>query len=255
LRAARVLLKQRADLDAVRVLHAEIAGRLVVPATAQAALESSSWAEARRRQQELLAEWERRCPDPLSLGAFRRLRRRAPPWFGPALVAFAVAVVCARYAWRVTYGKDWSQQNPEGNWVSRFYGDDAFGGYPMVRYDIGVNADFGSGAPADAMRTNGFSVRWDTCLVVLEAIAVPLELTSDDSSQLFVDGQQQFEVKPGPGRSGALVKLLPGVHPIRVDFVEGVGTAMVRLDGFELDGTAAYTFRRPVIEGEELKCR
>jgi hypothetical protein len=251
LRAAQVLLTWTVDLDAIRVLHAEISRRL---AAMPPGPPSRSWAEARLRQQALLEEWERRCVGRPPLGPLDRVLRGAPRWFWRAAGAFLLLALTARYAWRVTYGKDWNQQNPEGNWVSRFYQNDTFAGYPMVRYDTGVNADFGSGAPADAMKKDGFSVRWDTCLIVAKDIVAPLELTADDSARLFVDEQPQLEVTPGPGTKAASVSFHPGTHHVRVDFVERRGMAMVRLGGFEPDGSEAYSFRRPVIEGQDVKC-
>ncbi|MEO8183084.1 MAG: PA14 domain-containing protein [Deltaproteobacteria bacterium] len=215
----------------------------------------SSLSEARRQHYRLLSEWEALAPGRVPVNLFQDLLRRRPPWFSRAAVAVLLVFLTLRYAWAVTYGKNWARQHPEGNWISRFYKNGTFEGYPLLRYDVGVNVDFGADAPADAMKKDFFSARWDTCLVVTQDVVVPLQLDSDDSSKVFVDDQLQFEVAPGPGHNSASVALRPGLRHVRVEFNERGGMAMVRLSGFEPEGTDAYSFRRPVIEGEELRCR
>jgi hypothetical protein len=252
-RAARLLLGRGADLDAVQVLHAEIATSSGTPTSVPPRYASLS--AARRCHAELLAEWKRRAPDQAPASPLRERWERRPWWLSRAAVAILLALLTLRYTWAVTYGKNWVQQNPEGNWISRFYKNGTFEGYPLLRYDVGVNADFGAGAPADAVKIDYFSARWDTCVLVTQHVVIPLELDSDDSSKFFVDDQLQFEVEPGPGHNSASVAFQPGLRHVRVDFNERKGMAMVRLSGFESEGTEAYSFRRPVVEGLELKCR
>jgi hypothetical protein len=252
LRAAQVLLKRQGDLDALQVLHIEIAGALGVSASTSVP-NYSSLTEARRLHERLRSEWEARTH--IQLGPLQEVLRRRPPWFSRAAQALLFLLLTLRYAWGVTYGKDWAQQNPEGNWISRFYSNGTFAGYPLVRYDVGVNADFGPGAPADSVKKDYFSARWDTCIVVAKDITVSLQLASDDSAKLFLDDQLQFEVDPGPGEKSAELVLQPGLRHLRVDFIERTGMAMVRLLGFEGEGTDAYAFQRPVFEGTELRCR
>lgn len=254
-RAAQVLLNCGTELHAVQVLHAQIATSLRPLGPMSVPPHYASPIAARQGHEQLLSEWNQRATERASASPLRELWNRRPHWFAQAGVAIVLLLLTLRYAWAVTYGKNWAQQHPEGNWISRFYRNDTFEGYPLLRYDVGVNADFGPGAPADAVKKDYFSARWDTCLVVTQHVVVPVELDSDDSSKFFLDEQLVFEVAPGPGQNSALVTLQPGLRHVRVDFNERGGMAMVRLLGFELEGTESYSFRRPMIEGEELRCR
>lgn len=247
--AGRLLLKHRADLDAVYVLHVEAARAM----GARLPVRYGAVAEARSEQRRLCELLGARSVEGRG-SQWRQLARRLPWWAPRTAVAGVIVLLTLRYAWAVTYKKDWARQNPEGNWISRYYTDDKFGGNPMLRYDIGVNADFVAAGPVDNMAKDYFSIRWDTCMDVTRAVTVPLTLQADDQAQLFVDGVSQVRVVPGPGSATTSVVLTPGVRHVRLEFVERAGMAMVRLDGFELLGNEAYRFVRPRVEGRELVC-
>jgi hypothetical protein len=254
-RAASDLLRRGVELEALQVLHAELAQLLGEPAEIRIPARYSSLSEARAQHDRLISGWAAREPGPAPTSPLRELWDRRPPWFSRIAVAVLFLLLTLRYVWTVTYGKNWSQQNPEGNWISRFYKNGTFEGYPLLRYDVGVDADWGAGAPADSVKKDNFSARWDTCLLVTQDVVVALALDSDDSSKFFVDDQLQFEVEPGPGHNSASVAFHRGLRHVRVDFNERKGMAMVQLSGFESEGTEAYSFRRPVVEGLELRCR
>lgn len=254
-RASRALLRRGLQLEALLVLHRGIARSLALAELSGLPGRYSSHAEAGIHHLRLLAVWRRQVPASSPVEKLRELWDQKPRWSAPAAVAAIGLILTVRYAWLVTSGKNWAQQNPEGNWISRFYGNGRFEGFPLVRYDIGVNSDFGPRSPADSMKRDNFSARWDTCIAVTKESAVSATLRSDDSSQLFLDEQLQCAVTPGPGQASATLALSPGLHQLRVDFVEQRGTAMVRLEGFEPEGTEAYSFRRPVFDGDQPKCR
>jgi PA14 domain len=253
--SARVLLNRGGDIDAVHVLHLEIARSRAEARAVRLPPRYSSLAEARAYHAQLLAEGSQERVQPSRAKALRALFARRPEWSIRLAVAILAAGLTLRYAWAVSMGKNWARQNPEGNWVSRFYTNASFQGFPLVRYDVGVNHDFGSRGPADSAPKDGFSARWDTCIVVTKDVVVLLQLHSDDSSKLFLDGQLQFEVESGPGQTAASLSLHPGVRHVRVEFVERAGMALIRLDGLEPDGNGAYSFRRPVIDGNEVHCQ
>jgi hypothetical protein len=253
--ASQALLSRGPQLDALLVLHRGIARSLAPAELASLPVRYSSLAEAAIHHQRLLAVWRRQVPASSPVEKLRELWHQKPRWSARAAVAAIGLLLMVRYTWLVIAGKNWAQQNPEGNWISRFYGNERFEGFPLVRYDVGVNSDFGPRSPADSMKRDKFSARWDTCIAATKESAVSATLRSDDSSQLFLDEQPQFAVIPGPGQASATLMLSPGLHQLRVDFVEQRGTAMVRLDGFEPDGTEAYSFRRPVFEGDQPRCR
>lgn len=249
LRAARLLLRQCAELDAVHVLHTQAARAMGHRAPPPYTRRS----EARAQQQRLQQLLEVRTM-PAVRSPVQRWARSLPWWTPRAALAGLIVLLTLRYAWAVTFNKDWARQNPEGNWISRYYRGDKFEGHPMLRYDVGVNADFAAGGPVNDVSKDFFSIRWDVCVEVTREVAVPLTLTADDAGRVLLDGELQLQVEPGPGVATADMVLKPGVRQLRVEFVEGGGMAMVRLEGLELLGTEAYRFVRPRVEGMELRC-
>jgi hypothetical protein len=234
----------------VQVLHAEVAQDLGEEAALLLPARYTSSSEAREQQERL----EGLLGEPAAgLGAVGFLRRQ-PRWAPRAVAAALLALLTLRYAWAVTHNDNWAQQHPEGNWIARYYSGAKFAGNPMLRYDVGVNFDFGTGGPIRKQPKDRFSIRWDTCLLVKQEVNVPLTLQADDGAELFVDGASQLQVQPGPGTTSGTVVLKPGVRHLRVDFVERKGTALVRLEGLELEGNEAYTFWRPKVDGLELTC-
>jgi hypothetical protein len=182
------------------------------------------------------------------------LWRRRPPWAVRAGTVLLLVALTLRYALAVTNPANWARQHPEGNWIVRYYNNDRFEGFPLARYDIGVDDDFSATGPGSKAAKDHFSARWDTCLEVVQALDVALTLEADDRASFWVDGSARIQVAPGPGVSTASVQLGVGLHHLRVDFVEVDGMAMVRLRGLELEDTEAYRFRRPAFEGAEVAC-
>jgi hypothetical protein len=253
--AAGVLLEDGALLDAIRVLHGEIARALGDLDAAGLPECYSSLAEARQIQQRLRSEWNGPPGAPLGrVPQLRELWRRRPAWSARVAVIVVLVGLCLRYAWAVSDKDNWAGQHPEGNWVSRFYTNPNFEGFPLVRYDVGVNQDFGSGAPAKSMSKDHFSARWDTCVVATGDVTLPLHLVSDDQSKLLIDGVPQMEVGPVAGEASAALVLHPGLRHLRVEFVENEGMALIRLEGLDLDGTTAYRFQRPLLDGNDVRC-
>jgi hypothetical protein len=251
LRAARRLLDQRVNLAGVYVLHSEVVRSLGEVVRLPESYRSI--AEAREQQLRLQSCLRGHAPQPA--GNFLRRFLQRQPWWAPRAVAAALLILLTlRYAWAVTYRKNWARQNPEGNWIARYYAGSEFAGNPMLRYDVGIDVDFGTAAPITKLSTDNFSIRWDTCMVVTREVVVPLTLQADDAAQLFIDGQSQLQIEPGPGLLTAGVLLKPGLRHVRVDFVERTGTALVRLEGLELEGSEAYAFQRPSVSGLELTC-
>jgi PA14 domain len=254
LRAAQLLLGQGGHLDALSLLHGAIEQALTGSAAGSLPTRYESPSEARQQHARLLSLWAERTSAERPAGTLRDLLRRRPFWLPRALTLGAVLALTLRYAWASRHA-DWHQQNPEGDWLSRFYASPDFEGYPLVRYDVGVNYDFGPNGAADSMPKDWFSASWDTCLIVASDVTLTLQLDSDDSSMLWLDGVAQLEVEPGPGEKSGQVVLRQGLRHLRVDLIERMGTAVVRLQGLEFEGAEAYRFQRPVLEGNEVRCK
>jgi hypothetical protein len=113
-----------------------------------------------------------------------------------------------------------------------FYRGVTFGELVYSRRDATISFNWGSEAPGEGLPMDDFSVRWDGRLNVAASGKYTFFLTSDDGSRLFVDralaidnwGNHSETTKVGT------VELEPGVHDIRVEFFDRVGTASVRLE-------------------------
>jgi hypothetical protein len=113
-----------------------------------------------------------------------------------------------------------------------YYDDVTFGHAALTRVDPSLAFDWGSGAPADRMSSDHFSIRWNAVLDVDAAGKYTFYLTSDDGSRLYVDDKlvldnwgNHIEIM-----KTAEVELEAGEHPIRVDYYDNIGSAIVRLE-------------------------
>ncbi|HVZ35540.1 MAG TPA: PA14 domain-containing protein [Polyangiaceae bacterium] len=243
LHAARLLLNQKASLRAVRAIHRELANG------ASVAGPYTSPAEAEECQRKLWHEFLGTAESTPQSQSRLALGRRVV--FGTALLLVLVL------AW--LYGPDaldryqWLHQYPDGSWISRYYENTNFDGPAVLRYDVGVNYNFGKGAPARGMPKDRWSARWDTCIVVKKGIDLPVRLSSDDDSRLLINGSAEIEIGR-PGKKSATLSLQPGTRHIEVDFVERQGSALIRLEGLNFAGTEEYAFRRPRLEGDRVGC-
>jgi hypothetical protein len=251
LRSASLLLAKGPHLPAVQLLHAEIQRilqprKLEIPGRPYA-----SRADAENLHRKLL-DWSRQRRV-ASRFDFFPLRRRLPEWLSWVTVLVVTGGLTLRYAYALASRANWKRQHPEGNWISRYYPRSNFAGSPLVRFDVGVDYDWGKGAPAQAMDRDHWSARWDTCVVVTSDVNLTLQLTADDSAQLIIDDALLLNV-PKPGHTSTEVTLRQGIRHLRVDFQEQQGSAKVRLEGLNLDGTNSYTFDRPTLNGDTVRC-
>lgn len=251
LRSASVLLAKEAHLPAVYVLHCEILRALGHSADSLRPYNSRRDAEQRHRK--LLDCYSKAHKSAQFSSHLTRLRLRLPEWASWTTILLLTVGLTLRYAWAVASRTNWAQQHPEGNWVSRYYPKHDFQGYPLVRYDVGVDYDWGSGAPAQAMARDHWSARWDTCVIVTSDVDLNLRLSADDSARLVVDEMTLLEVVK-PGRAEGKVTLRQGTRHVRVDFQEKQGSARIRLEGINFEGTDLYNFERPELDGDTVRC-
>lgn len=249
LRAARLLLDESASLRAIQALHGELS-RTVGHGTREAETYVSH-TQAEERQRQL---WEEFVGSPESAP---RSRAQSRARLGRRLVVGGVLLLGLVLAG--VYGPDalqryqWLHQHPDGNWISRYYDNTKFEGPAVLRYDVAINYDFGKGAPANGMPKDRWSARWDTCMVVKNAIELPVRISVDDASKLLVDDAPQIEIAR-PGRKSATLSLTPGIRHLELDFVERQGTALIHLEGVNFSGTEDYSFQRPNLDGERPSC-
>lgn len=251
LRSAAVLLVRGASLEAVRILHCEIQSAL---GEKPAVHGYRSLHEAREVHRRLITEGARsRRVGRVGRSIWPFLRRCAPVWASWAAVAIVSSFLVLRYVYALWDKARWARENPGGNWISRYYPKLNYDGSPLIRYDVAIDYDWGMAAPAESMARDNWSATWDTCMRVLADVALPLKLTADEKARLLVDDEVRLNV-PRPGSKKDIVKIVPGMHHIRIEYQERRRGAELRLKGIDYEGTEYYTFQRPQLEGDNVYC-
>ena len=154
--------------------------------------------------------------------------RRFAPWAAlvGALGVAVVAVAVPRHA-------------HANGWSGTYFPNENFQGAVKHRRDPVLSFFWDRSGPFPDFPTDHFSARWIGCLRTAHAGNATFAIGSDDGSRLFVDGQRLIDAWHGQSMDfhSATVALQPGVHVIRVDYMEIAGDAglMLKLgwDGHE----------------------
>ncbi len=119
----------------------------------------------------------------------------------------------------------------EGPWRGQYFATQDFQGEPIVRRDGDLKFDWKRMSPQPELPDDGFSVRWDTCMVLDEASVVAFQLISDDGSRLWVDGEVVVDNwgRHGERSRGQDLSMSAGLHHLRVDYFDARHNAMVKL--------------------------
>ncbi len=127
-----------------------------------------------------------------------------------------------------------------GAWRGEYYNNRYLVGAPvLVRDDPAINYDWGYGSPAPGVvNSDNFSVRWTQSLN-FPAGLYRFRVTVDDGVRLYVDGRLVIDQWREQGVSAAQSPdlNLSGSTPIRLEYFEATGQALVQLT-FELVGGA-----------------
>lgn len=108
-----------------------------------------------------------------------------------------------------------------------------FSGEPsLTRLDKTINFDWGSGTPADEIKTERFSVRWTGFLTPKNTAQYRIGVKSNDGTRLYLDNELIVANwgLHGPRLRTTDMKLIQGKsYAITVEYFEGGGTANVQL--------------------------
>jgi hypothetical protein len=146
-------------------------------------------------------------------------------------VSFGVGALVAIAAIVVGFVISFIQPGKSDGLSATYYVKPDFSGHFFNRIDHNVNFDWGARAPLYGVPANGFSVRWQGCILIEKNHPMFLVSGSDDGMKVFVDGSLFIDNK-GPHNyteKWAQKALKPGTHSIRIDYVEGRGSARVFL--------------------------
>jgi hypothetical protein len=134
-------------------------------------------------------------------------------------------------------------REPSPRWRAAYFGSEGLKGVPLVRKERDVDHNWAvRRSPLEGIPVDHFSVRWDTCLVLERTQSIAFQLTSDDGSRLFIDGQLVIDNwgprPPSYTRGGKLLRpltngvdlpLQAGMHHLRVEYNEEIDHSLVTL--------------------------
>jgi len=173
-----------------------------------------------------LAAWADQIDAGLASGSLSprwRWGARAAAWIGG--LALVVGL------WRAT-GDDIEP----GPWRARYYATADFSGDHIERRENDVNFRWQQRRPLPALGRDHFSATFETCLRTWKPRNVRFHLVANNGVRFSVDGNVVVdETSPRGVKVGPAVELDPGVHHLRVDYVERKGRAEVVLRA-SLDG-------------------
>lgn len=153
-------------------------------------------------------------------------RKRRARWavVGVAIVLLPVLVYTALQ----------TELDGDGPWRATYFRDRKLEKQATRLREANINHNWGKDAPYDAVPPDKFSARWDTCLRIDEASLVILQVHANEGARVYVDGEtviDAWEKAPKPRKRGfgsAELTLEPGVHHLRIDYVESMGAASMK---------------------------
>ncbi|MFW6336613.1 MAG: PA14 domain-containing protein, partial [Phycisphaeraceae bacterium] len=123
----------------------------------------------------------------------------------------------------------WPVGREERGLTVEYFKDKDFENKIFERTDPSLGFEFRGDAPNGHMPQDNFSARWTGRIVPDEAGEYTFHLDADDKAELWIEGESVAKVtnhnKPAKGS----VKLEAKPHKIRIEMVEGSGTARMRL--------------------------
>ena len=115
-------------------------------------------------------------------------------------------------------------------WRGEYYHSRDLTGAPaLVRNDVAVNFNWGSGAPAAGLPADGFSARW-TRVLPFEDGQYRFHALVDDGVRLYVDDALVIDDWRDGGRRelAADRRLAAGSHSLRIEYYERTGDALIQ---------------------------
>ncbi len=123
------------------------------------------------------------------------------------------------------------------DWRGEYYNNLGLGGNPvLVRNDVAINFDWGTGSPATGVPADNFSARWSRSLS-FPAGSYRFYARVDDGVRLWIDGALVIDQwhDSAPTTYTADVNLTHGAHNVRMEYYERGGGALAQLAWERLD--------------------
>jgi len=140
----------------------------------------------------------------------------------------------AQVSWALAYA-------PVTNWRGEYFNNTTLSGSPaLVRDDVDVNFDWGTGSPASGViGADGFSVRWTRDLS-LAAGTYRFTMRVDDGGRLWVNNHLLIDAwrDQDPTTYTGDIYLPGGAIPIKMEYYENTVAALVQLSWAPADGSS-----------------
>jgi hypothetical protein len=138
---------------------------------------------------------------------------------------------------------------PTVGFSATYFSDEQLSNAVATRIEPTIAFDWGADAPPGTSQPDHFSARWTGRLNVTEGKNYDFFLTSDDGSRLFIDDKLVIDNWGSHSEVTlqAEVELQPGIHPVRVEYFDGTGSALVHLDW------SADEMARRAVRAEDLR--
>ncbi|MCZ7546876.1 MAG: PA14 domain-containing protein [Anaerolineae bacterium] len=147
------------------------------------------------------------------------------------------------------------------DWLGEYFPNAALFGAPaLIRNDVNISFNWGTGAPAPGLPADYFSARWTRTLLLSEGV-YNLDVVVDDTARVYIDNQLVLNAtREGPAQLfSQIVSLSQGAHVFRVEFIEYTGLASIDFRISRVDFTdAAWTgqyFNNMALSGQPVLTR
>jgi beta-N-acetylglucosaminidase len=139
-----------------------------------------------------------------------------------------------------------------GEWKAQYYGDDKFGGEPIVKSHAALDFNWGSNSPDNSIPKNFFSARF-TNVMEFENGVYRLIGEVDDKVRVYIDNQLIYEIdKAGHHMIDEWVEVPVGNHEVHVEYVELSGNAKLSLEFEKPEGWTAKYYDNVNFKGSPL---
>lgn len=135
------------------------------------------------------------------------------------------------------------------DWFGEYYGNADLQGAPyLIRNDWTVQHDWGYGAPATGLPTDGFSARW-TRRVRFSDGEYRFAVRADDGVRLWLAGTLVLDRwQDGYTEDSVVWRMMRGQHEVRLEYYEAGGAAQVSLDWEQVVAQPTATPEPPIYE-------
>ena len=180
-----------------------------------------------------------------------RVRKRRVLWgsVGAAIVLLPILIYAAVH----------TEVPGTGPWRAAYFTDRKLDREPFIVRENQVNHDWGKKAPLEQVPPEKWSARWDTCVRVDEDGPVVVQINANDGARVFVDGEPVIDAWKRDkdtrrrGVGSGTIELTAGVHHLRVEYFQGLGSASLELAAsFNDEVPAAIPRDRLSYPGDEL---